>query len=196
MGGVWERKNASLKRALEGTMSLLGPRKLTYDELATFVVSAEEIVNATPLWDVSADPNDPAPLSPSMILTLREVPPGAAPTEFTEQDIVSYGRKRWRRVQYLASAFWQRWHDMYIMNLTKRNKWHRFRKRVLIVTSSPLCFTRSTKFSHRSPLCMSAHLCLKGDLRCQMDLLADGCVYRGFRLNTNRHFSFIINEKN
>ena len=132
MGGVWERKNASLKRALEGTMSLLGPRKLTYDELATFVVSAEEIVNATPLWDVSADPNDPAPLSPSMILTLREVPPGAAPTEFTEQDIVSYGRKRWRRVQYLASAFWQRWHDMYIMNLTKRNKWHRIKKNVRV----------------------------------------------------------------
>ena len=132
MGGVWERLNASLKRVLEGTMSLMGPRKLSYDEFHTFVVEAASIVNGTPLWDVSSDPNDPAPLCPNMILTLREVPPGDPPTDFSEQDIISYGKKRWRRVQFLASAFWKRWHDMYITSLTKRNKWNRTKRNLAV----------------------------------------------------------------
>ena len=37
-----------------------------------------------------------------------------------------------------------------------------------------------------------SELCLGGYL---MDLIADGCLYRGFKLKTNQYFS-LINEKN
>ena len=132
MGGSWERKNRDIRKVLEGTMSLLGPRKLSYDELHTFVVEAESIINATPLWDISSDPNDPAPLSPQMILTLREVPPPPPAETFSEEDLLSYGRRRWRRVQYLSTQFWKRWQDMYISNLTERNKWNRVKPNLAV----------------------------------------------------------------
>ena len=132
MSGAWERKNASLRRVLEGTMALMGPRKLTRDEFHTFIVESSAIVNGTPLWDVSADPSDPMPLSPSMLLTLREVPPGPPPEDFEEEDLIAYGKKRWRRVQYLSDSFWKRWYDEYLHALTTRSKWNKIKRNLSV----------------------------------------------------------------
>ncbi len=93
-GGVHESKIKGLKKVLEGTMALLGQRRLTYDEFHTLVLEACSIVNSTPLWEVSGDPSDPKPLSPSMLLTLRDSPHPPPPENFTESDLIAYGRKR------------------------------------------------------------------------------------------------------
>ena len=129
-GGVWERKIGALKRVLEGTLVLMGPRRLNYDELHTFVVEAASIVNSTPLWEVSDDPNDPQPLTPAMLLTLRDSPHPPPPEEFSEDDLLAYGKARWRRVQYLAGQFWVRWRRDYLQLLQERSKWTKKRDNI------------------------------------------------------------------
>ena len=60
-----------------------------------------------------------------MLLTLKEDPHPVAPDDFTEQDIMAYGARRWRRVAFLAEEFWQRWRQGHFYQLTERRKWLR-----------------------------------------------------------------------
>ena len=79
-------------------------------------------MNLTPLCEVSSDPNDPFPVSPSALLALRDH--AVAPLDtYTENDMLQYGKKRWRRVQYLVEQFWVRWSHDYLSTLQTRNKW-------------------------------------------------------------------------
>ena len=121
--GVTERKIGSWKRALEGTLVLLGPKLLKYDELSTFAAEAAAIVNSTPLWEVSDNPSDPQPLTPAMILTLKDNPHPPPPEEFSKTDLLAYGKARWRRVQFLSEQFWVRWRRGYLDSLQERSKW-------------------------------------------------------------------------
>ena len=121
-GGVWERKVGSVKNSLNYAIDQLGSRTLTRDEFDTLLQEAAAIVNQTPLCEISSDPNDPFPVSPYSLLTLRDEP-ATSPLEFTPKDLLSYGKARWRRVQYLADQFWCRWKRDYASNLQKRNKW-------------------------------------------------------------------------
>ena len=41
----------------------------------------------------------------------------------TKEELHAYGRKRWRRAQFLAQEFWQRWRTHFLQNLQIRNKW-------------------------------------------------------------------------
>ena len=124
MGGSWERKIGSVRRIMEATLVTLGSRKLSYDEFTTLLAETASIVNKTPLWATSNDPNDPLPLSPNLILTLRneEV---LSEEEYTFKDLLRYGKARYRRVQYLAEQFWTRWRKEYLLTLTERRKWTR-----------------------------------------------------------------------
>ena len=61
-------------------------------------------------------------MSPYSLLPLRDEPV-SSPLEYTERDILSYGKARWRRVQYLADQFWCRWKNDYVSNLQERSKW-------------------------------------------------------------------------
>ena len=120
--GVWERKVGSVKKALNSAIQQLGSRLLTRDEFDTLLQEAGAIVNKTPLSEVSADPNDPFPVSPYSLLTLRDEPV-SSPMDYTEEDLLAYGKARWRRVQYLADQFWYRWKNDYVSNLQERSKW-------------------------------------------------------------------------
>ena len=80
----------------------------------------ENIINSRPLTAVSNDVKDLQPLTPNMLLYLKEeqsLPPG------TEDSFDVYSSKRWRRVQYLANLFWKRWVKEYLPILQKRQKW-------------------------------------------------------------------------
>lgn len=69
------------------------------------------------------DPTGPQPLTPNLLLTMKSsiiLPP---PGDFVKEDL--YLRRRWRRVQYLANEFWQRWKKEYLLNLQQRQKWHK-----------------------------------------------------------------------
>ena len=121
-GGVWERQIKTIKGILQTCFHQLGPKTLSRDDLYTFLQECACILNNTPLWEYSADPNDPKPLSPAMLLTLREDTP-TPPGEFSERDLLAYGSRRWRRIQYLSDQFWTRWRTDYLQTLQKRRKW-------------------------------------------------------------------------
>ncbi|KAF2343942.1 hypothetical protein FHG87_025302, partial [Trinorchestia longiramus] len=124
--GVWERKIETLKNAMATLLARAGSHNLSRDDLSTFFQEAASIVNNTPLWGVSSDPNDPCPLSPAMLMTMksRDDPAGT----FSYADLLAYGKRRWRRVQFLADCFWNRWRRSYLSNLTFRRKWKSPRK--------------------------------------------------------------------
>lgn len=92
------------------------------DELHTLLQEAAAVVNGTPLWAVSDDPNDPQPLTPAMLLNLKCHSDGGT-NDYDAQDILSYGSRRWRRVQHLANQFWTHWRKFYLQELQERQKW-------------------------------------------------------------------------
>ena len=49
---------------------------------------------------------------------------------FSEDDLLSYGRKRYKRIQYLADQFWIRWRDDYLHGLQTRRKWTKPKRNV------------------------------------------------------------------
>ena len=121
-GGVWERKIGSIRRILDAALLQLGPsRLLSRDEFHTLLQEAANIINNTPLWDISHDLRDPYPLTPASLLTMKGDP---LPMENVEpQDVLAYGPRRWRRVQAIADQFWSRWRREYLQRLQPRSKW-------------------------------------------------------------------------
>ena len=103
-------------------MLQVGQRGLSYDEFVTILAEASAIVNQTPLWRMSDHPDDPAPLTPAMLLTLRE-DSDVIREQFSDKDLLQYGKQRYRRAQYLAQQFWVRWRNEYLHTLTQRHKW-------------------------------------------------------------------------
>ena len=55
-------------------------------------------------------------------MNLRESP-STTYENFNEKDLLSYGQKRWRRVQYLSDQFFLRWKREYILQQQSRIKW-------------------------------------------------------------------------
>ena len=121
-GGVFERKIGQIRRGMDSTMMHTKHRNLTAEELRTLLMEAAFIVNSTPLWSTNADPNEPLPITPNLLLTQK----GAelhSTRSFEEPDLLSYGPRRWRRIQALADIFWKQWRDLYLMDQQKRSKW-------------------------------------------------------------------------
>ena len=100
----------------------LGASQLTHELLVTLMAEVAAIVNARPITTVPSDTDEPQPISPAMLLTMKARPLGPLPGEFVAADL--YSRRRWRRVQYLADQFWVRWRREYVQTLQKRCKWN------------------------------------------------------------------------
>ena len=85
-------------------------------------MEAESIVNGRPLTvDHLNSPDNPTPLTPNDLLTMKTkivLPP---PSIFVKEDL--YCTKRWRRAQFLANQFWSRWRKEYVQSLQITNKW-------------------------------------------------------------------------
>ena len=58
-----------------------------------------------------------------MLMTLKETPNPPSVETFTEEDILAYGQRRYKRVQALSEHFWQRWSREYLVSLNARHKW-------------------------------------------------------------------------
>ena len=121
MAGVWERKVGAVKKVLSAALQLYPHANLNWDEFITLVKEAEAIVNSTPLAESVASPDEPHPISPSMLLNQREYP--TVSQQFTEMALLAYGKKRWKRVQWLADCFWNLWKKQYLSELHFRSKW-------------------------------------------------------------------------
>ncbi len=120
MGGIFEGMIRSVRGILSGLLEMHGSR-LDTEQLHTFLVEAEAVVNSRPIIYQDTSMDSEQPLSPNMILTMNShvvLPP---PGVFMREDL--YCRKRWRHVQFLANQFWQRWRKEYLSNLQERQKW-------------------------------------------------------------------------
>jgi len=123
MGGVWERQIRSVRNVLSLLLHQHGSQ-LNDESLRTLMCEAAAIVNSRPLTTQNlSDPLSLNPLTPNHLLTMKSkvlLPP---PGNFQRTDL--YSRKYWRRVQYLANQFWERWRKEYLQNLQIRKKWSR-----------------------------------------------------------------------
>ena len=99
--------------------------------LRIFLCEAASVVNSRPLT-VSAlnDVNSPKPLCPNDPLFMKCKPLLAPPGEFVRGDL--FCRKRWRKLQYLISVFWKRFHSEYILLLQQRSKWCRPKRNLCV----------------------------------------------------------------
>ena len=143
-GGTWERKIGSIRRILDATMMNMKQTLLTRDEFTTLLYEAMAIVNNTPLWGVSTDPCDPAPINPAMLLTLKTSPNPPSVQEFSSGDLINYGKLRWKKVQYLADFFWKQWQLYYLSSLQERRKW-RYKRRNIKVNDIVLLKEKNLK---------------------------------------------------
>ena len=120
----------SARNALSGLLIAHGDQ-LDDESLRTLLVEAEAIVNSRPLTYVDTQsPDSPIPLSPSQILTLKTKIVMPPPGRFVREDL--YCRRRWRRVQYLANEFWNRWRSEFLPTLQERKKWVRSERNIAI----------------------------------------------------------------
>lgn len=129
-GGVWERQINTIRRVLNAMFAELGRTQLTHELLITLMAEVVAIVNARPITALPSDPDDPRPLSPAMLLTMKTRPAGPSPGQFLQPDL--YVRRRWRRVQYLADQFWTRWRREYLQSLQRRPKWTATRRNLRV----------------------------------------------------------------
>ncbi|XP_054283984.1 uncharacterized protein LOC129000922 [Macrosteles quadrilineatus] len=113
MGGCWERLVRSVKTALRSVMRCQYPKD---EELQTFMVRVEFIINSRPLTHVSLDPNDPEPITPNHFL--RE----AYKINLNEDQLC---KRQLACVKSLLDGFWKRWVHEYLPCLSRRCKWHK-----------------------------------------------------------------------
>ena len=89
-GGLWEATVKSFKHHFVRTV---GDTILTYEQLQTYIIEIEAILNSRPLTPLSSDPNDPLPLTPDHFLI------GGPLTSFPQEDL------RYRKPNLLS--LWQ-----------------------------------------------------------------------------------------
>ncbi|XP_051239353.1 uncharacterized protein LOC127353832 [Dicentrarchus labrax] len=121
MGGVWERMIGIARRILDALLLKTSTSYLTHEVLTTLMAEVIAIMNSRPLVPVSSDPEAPAVLTPSMLLTQKEETLSTPEGDFDANDL---SIKHWRKVQGLADAFWKRWRQEYLVTLQPRKKWH------------------------------------------------------------------------
>ncbi|XP_038823288.1 uncharacterized protein LOC120023350 [Salvelinus namaycush] len=120
MGGSWERLIGVARRILDAMLFQTGSTRLTHEVLSTLMSEVMAIINARPLVSVSTDPDMPAILTPSMLLTQKTSATSAPSGYFSMNDL--HG-KQWKQVQCLADTFWKRWRQEYLTTLQRRRKW-------------------------------------------------------------------------
>ncbi|XP_076392692.1 uncharacterized protein LOC105661897 [Megachile rotundata] len=116
-GGLWEALVKSFKHHLIRTV---GNQLFTYEQLNTYIIEIEAILNSRPLTPISSDPNDTIALTPAHFLigdSLMSVP------EVDFQLIPSNRLSVWQHIQKVKQHFWTRWHKEYINQLNTRSKW-------------------------------------------------------------------------
>lgn len=95
---------------------------LDYEEMVTFLVQVEALLNSRPLTPISSDPSDLTPLTPAHFLIGRTLTMIPAPLV---QDSPIHTLTRYQRIEALKAHFWNRYYKEFISELQVRNKWRR-----------------------------------------------------------------------
>ncbi|XP_067142348.1 uncharacterized protein [Centruroides vittatus] len=125
-GGLWEAGVRSVKYHLK---RVLGPHRLTYEEMETLLCQIEACLNSRPLTALSSDPNDLTVLTPGHFII------GDSLSAIPEPDLTSINSNRlsrWQLGQQMLQHFWRRWKREYLVRLQQRPKWAAKRENIKI----------------------------------------------------------------
>jgi hypothetical protein len=103
MGGVWERVIGITRRVLDSLLMDSIKNKLTHEMLVTFLVEESAIVNSRPLVPPTLDPDDPTPLTLSVLLTQKQQRVTGIPEILDSKHMYS---KQWKSKQFHSNRFW------------------------------------------------------------------------------------------
>ena len=124
-GGFWERIIGLTKTTIR---KVLGRSFITLEALQTLVVEIEAVLNDRPLTYLSADVDDPEPLTPSHLLYGRRITTLPHP-EFEDNKLTdptyctsSTLREKSRRQSQLLQHFQSRWKKEYIISLRETHR--------------------------------------------------------------------------
>lgn len=73
-GGVWERQIGTVRRILDAMLLGIGSAQLTHKLLVTLMAEVTGIVNSRPIATLPSDVDEPQPLTPTMVLTMKTRP--------------------------------------------------------------------------------------------------------------------------
>ena len=116
-GGLWEISVKLFKHHLYRTV---GDTLFTFEQLNTYIIEIEAILNSRPLTPISSDPNDLNALTPAHFLI------GDSLMSIPERDFRDSPINRltsWQHIQKIKQHFWTRWHKEYLSELNVRSKW-------------------------------------------------------------------------
>ncbi|XP_011858514.1 PREDICTED: uncharacterized protein LOC105556056 [Vollenhovia emeryi] len=116
-GGLWE---SSVKLFKHHFKRVVGESLFTFEELNTFVIEVEGILNSRPITCLSSDPNDLLALTPAHYLI------GKPLTTLPEGDLSDVSANRlstWQHITKVRQDFWARWNLEYLNELQMRHKW-------------------------------------------------------------------------
>ena len=99
--------------------SISGEATLDEYDLLTPITEIERILNDRPITALPSSPEDLSAITPGMIVS-GSVANYLPPDEFIKAD--GY-KKSWRKTQYLADLFWEKWTVQYLPLLQTRRKW-------------------------------------------------------------------------
>jgi len=116
-GGLWE---STVKLFKHHFKRVVGDFLFTFEELTTFTVEIESILNSRPITSLSSDPNDVLALIPAHYLI------GKPLTSLPENELSSVPANRlsaWQHITKVRQDFWTRWSLEYLNELQRRAKW-------------------------------------------------------------------------
>ncbi|XP_066581254.1 uncharacterized protein [Prorops nasuta] len=116
-GGLWESTVKIFKHHFK---RVVGTSMFTFEELNTFIVEIEAVLNSGPITSLSSDPNDIMALTPSHYLI------GKAMNTLPEERFTQTAENRlsvWQHIIKMRQDFWSRWNLEYLNQLQERQKW-------------------------------------------------------------------------
>ena len=120
-GALHERLVRSVKDCLKAT---LRRETIDRDTLLTILCEAEAVVNSRPLAEVSDDPDDPLPVTPSMLIRGFDTVSCPYPTDW-KMITENLTKKTWLNRLERQQDFCQQFQKDYIQTLRERQKWHK-----------------------------------------------------------------------
>ncbi|XP_055597349.1 uncharacterized protein LOC129747262 [Uranotaenia lowii] len=115
-GGLWE---AAVRSAKHHILRVIGDQPLPFEDMSTLLVQVESCLNSRPITQLTDDPNDLEPLTPSHFWL------GSSLQCLPERDLRNVATNRLNNsqiVQQKLQQIWTRWKQEYLCQLQARTK--------------------------------------------------------------------------